>query len=328
MRWEGQRESENVEDDRGSGAGGGLFGSSMFGGSLPGGPMVFHGGLGSLVVIVILCAVFGINPMQLLQQMPQGNPAGAPGAGPGFNPGGGQGFNPGGGGPGFKPGGGPGGAADPAEERQVKFVKVVLADTEDVWNAQFRRMGREYHEPKLILFTRAVRSACGFSSAAVGPFYCPEDERVYLDLSFFDELQQRFRAPGDFAKAYVIAHEVGHHVQKQLGISDRVDALRRRSSEKDANALSVRLELQADFFAGVWAHDAQQMKQILDPGDLEAAIRAATAIGDDKLQKQAQGYVVPDSFTHGTSEQRVRWFRKGFNTGDMKQGDTFSAAEL
>jgi uncharacterized protein len=323
MEWEGQRESENVEDDRGS-TGGGLFGTSMFGGSLPGGPVAFHGGLGSLVVIVNLCAVFGVNPLQLLQ--PQQNPGGFPGAPAGR---GGPGFNPGGGGPGFNPGGGAAGAvADPAQDRQVKFVKVVLADTEDVWQAQFRRMGRDYREPKLVLFSGAVNSACGFSSAAVGPFYCPEDERVYLDLSFFNELQQRFQAPGDFAKAYVIAHEVGHHVQKLLGITDKVDAARRRGSEKQANALSVRLELQADFFAGVWAHDAQQMKHILDPGDLEAALRAATAIGDDRLQKQAQGYVVPDSFTHGTSAQRVKWFKKGFDTGDINQGDTFNTDDL
>jgi uncharacterized protein len=316
MRWEGERESDNVEDERGS-TGGGLFGTNMFGGSLPGGPVAFHGGLGSLVVILILCAVFRINPMQLLQQAPQQN-AGAPA---------GQGFNQGGG-PGFQPGGGGAAVADPAEEKQVKFVKVVLADTEDVWTQQFRRMGREYREPKLILFNGAVQSACGLSSAAVGPFYCPEDERVYLDLSFFDELSQRFKSPGDFARAYVIAHEVGHHVQKLLGITDKIDAARRRASEKESNELSVRLELQADFLAGVWAHDAQQMKNILDPGDLEQAMRAATAIGDDRLQKQAQGFVVPDSFTHGTSAQRVKWFKKGFDTGDIKQGDTFNTDDL
>jgi hypothetical protein len=323
MEWEGQRESENVEDDRGS-TGGGLFGTSMFGGSLPGGPVVFHGGLGSIVLIVILCAVFGVNPLQLLQQAPQQNPGGFPGA-PAGNPGGFQGGNP----FGVKQGGGPVGAAvDPAQDRLVKFVKVVLADTEDVWHAQFRRMGKEYREPKLVLFNGSIESACGFSSAAVGPFYCPDDEKVYLDLSFFDELSRRFQAPGDFAQAYVIAHEVGHHVQKLLGITDKVDALRRRASKKEANELSVRLELQADFFAGVWAHDAQQMKHILDPGDIDAAIRAASAIGDDRLQKQAQGYVVPDSFTHGTSAQRVKWFRKGFDTGDVGEGDTFNAEDL
>jgi hypothetical protein len=331
MEWEGQRESENVEDDRGS-SGGGLFGTSMFGGSLPGGPVAFHGGLGSLVVIVILCAVFHVNPLQLLQQAPQQNPGGFPGA-PAGNPGF-PGANPGGGVPGQNPfagqqGGAPGGAAvDPAQDRLVKFVKVVLADTEDVWHAQFQRMGKQYREPKLVLFNGSVESACGFSSAATGPFYCPEDERVYLDLSFFDELQRRFQAPGNFAQAYVIAHEVGHHVQKLLGITDRVDAQRRRASQKEANALSVRLELQADFLAGVWAHDAQQTKHILDPGDIDDALRAASAIGDDRLEKQAQGFVVPDSFTHGTSAQRVKWFRKGFDTGDINQGDTFNAEDL
>jgi predicted metalloprotease len=189
-------------------------------------------------------------------------------------------------------------------------------------------MGREYREPKLVLFSGGVRSACGFASEATGPFYCPEDEKVYLDLSFFRELQQRFHAPGDFAQAYVIAHEIGHHVQKQLGIMDKVDALRGRVSDRESHQLSVRLELQADFLAGVWAHHAQQMKHILDPGDLEEALTAANAIGDDRLQKQAQGYVVPDSFTHGTSAQRVKWFRKGFETGDIKQGDTFNAPDL
>ncbi len=179
-----------------------------------------------------------------------------------------------------------------------------------------------------MLFNGSVQSACGFSSAAVGPFYCPEDEKVYLDLSFFEELQRRFHAPGDFAQAYVIAHEVGHHVQKLLGIMDKVDAQRRRLGRREANELSVRLELQADFLAGVWANHAQKMKQILEPGDLEEAIRAASAIGDDQLQKQAQGYVVPDAFTHGTSAQRVKWFRKGFETGDIRQGDTFNASDL
>jgi uncharacterized protein len=179
-----------------------------------------------------------------------------------------------------------------------------------------------------VLFTGSIQSACGFSSAAVGPFYCPEDEKVYLDLSFFDELQNRFHSPGNFAQAYVIAHEVGHHVQKLLGITDKVDAARQRASEKEANALSVRLELQADFLAGVWAHDIQQTKHVLDPGDIDNALRAASAIGDDRLQKQAQGYVVPDSFTHGTSAQRTKWFKKGFDTGDIKQGDTFNTDDL
>lgn len=308
MEWQGQRESENVEDDRGSPA------SGMFGGGLPGGYAI-HGGLGTIVLVLIVSAIFHVNPLALLQQVPQG------GNNPGINVGPGNQ----GGGPGFQ-----GGAVadDPATKKLVSFVKVVLGDTEDVWHAQFQRMGKEYREPKLKLFTGSVNSACGFSSAAVGPFYCPEDEMVYLDLGFFDEMQQRFHAPGDFAQAYVIAHEVGHHVQKLLGITDKVDNLRSRVSERESNELSVRLELQADFFAGVWAHDAQQMKKILDPGDLEEALNAANAIGDDRLQKQTRGFVVPDSFTHGTSAQRVRWFKKGFDTGDINQGDTFNAKDL
>jgi predicted metalloprotease len=204
----------------------------------------------------------------------------------------------------------------------------VLAETEDVWNTELQKRGVQYREPHLVLFTDRVESACGLASAAVGPFYCPEDEKVYLDLGFFDMLHERFGAPGDFAQAYVIAHEVGHHVQKLLGIADQVHAMRDRVSETEYNQLSVRLELQADFFAGVWARHTQQMKQVLEEGDLEEALRAATAIGDDKLQKESQGYVVPDSFTHGTSEQRVRWFKRGYETGDMSQGDTFSTERL
>jgi predicted metalloprotease len=208
---------------------------------------------------------------------------------------------------------------DPSEEPLKHFVGVVLADTEDVWHEQFRRMGRSYREPKLILFSYQVQSACGLAESAVGPFYCPPDEHVYLDLSFFRELRDRFHAPGNFAQAYVVAHEVGHHVQKLLGVSERVHRERARSSEVESNHLSVRLELQADFLAGVWAYHAQQMKKILDPGDLEAALQAANAIGDDRLQRQARGTVVPDSFTHGTSAQRIRWFRRGFETGDLNR---------
>jgi predicted metalloprotease len=223
----------------------------------------------------------------------------------------------------------PGGAEnaaplDPAEEELTHFVRVVLADTEDVWNEQFRKMGKTYKEPRLILFRDRVDSACGMADKAVGPFYCPGDEMVYLDLSFFGELKNRFHAPGEFAQAYVIAHEVGHHVQKLLGISDKVHAQRDRLSKAEANHLSVRLELQADFLAGFWAYHTQKSKHFLHPGDLEAALTAANAIGDDRLQKQARGYVVPDSFTHGKSEQRIRWFKRGFETGDFKQGDTFA----
>jgi predicted metalloprotease len=207
-------------------------------------------------------------------------------------------------------------------------VRVVLGDTEDVWHDQFRRLGKAYQEPHLVLFSGQIRSACGFANAAVGPFYCPADEKVYIDLSFYEELKNRFRAPGDFAQAYVIAHEIGHHVQNLLGVSDKVHAMQRRVDKAKANELSVRLELQADFYAGVWAHHAQKMRHILEPGDLEEALRAASAIGDDRVQKEARGYVVPDSFTHGTSEQRVRWFRRGFETGDLSQGDTFQAERL
>jgi predicted metalloprotease len=219
-------------------------------------------------------------------------------------------------------------AADPAQETLKDFAAVVLAETEDVWRGQFQRTGDTYREPKLVLFSDQVESACGEASAAVGPFYCPGDERVYLDLAFYDELQRRFGAPGDFAQAYVIAHEVGHHVQNLLGISERVHRLQSQAGREEANALSVRLELQADFFAGVWAHDTQKMKDNLDPGDIEEALNAAHQIGDDYLQRRARGTVVPESFTHGTSEQRMRWFMLGYRTGDLRQGDTFQAAEL
>ena len=217
-------------------------------------------------------------------------------------------------------------ASSAREEEEKKFVSVVLADTEDVWHELFRqRFGKNYPEPKLVLFSGTSQSGCGFASAATGPFYCPNDQRVYIDLQFFDELQSRFQAAGDFAQAYVVAHEIGHHVQKLMGILDQVHAKERQVSEAQANQLSVRTELQADFLAGVWAHHAQKMKNILEPGDLEEALRAASAVGDDRLQKQARGYVVPDSFTHGTSEQRARWFRLGFDTGDMsKMMDLFN----
>jgi len=208
-----------------------------------------------------------------------------------------------------------------------KFVSVVLAKTEDVWTDVFQKNGRQYHKPTLVLFTDQVESACGISGAAVGPFYCPGDQKVYIDLSFYEELRRRFNAPGDFAQAYVIAHEVGHHVQKLLGISDKVDAMQQRMNEGQANQLSVRLELQADFFAGMFARYVKE-QGLLEPGDVEEALRAASAIGDDTIQKQSQGYVVPDSFTHGTSEQRLRWFRKGYDTGDIRQGDTFAATSL
>jgi predicted metalloprotease len=217
---------------------------------------------------------------------------------------------------------------DPAEEEKKQFVSVVLKDTEDVWNELFRRQGQDYQEPRMVLYTEAVSSACGYGASAMGPFYCPGDAQVYLDLSFFEDLDRRFGAPGDFAQAYVIAHEVGHHVQNLLGVHEQVASMQGRLSESERNELSVRIELQADYFAGVWAHHAQAAKQVLEPGDLEEALNAATAIGDDRLQRETSGRVTPDSFTHGTSEQRVRWFRKGFESGDPSQGDTFSADAL
>ena len=221
-------------------------------------------------------------------------------------------------------------ARDPnaPEDKQTQFVKVVLADTEDIWNKLFTDMSKTYQKPKLVLFTDYIQSGCGNASSATGPFYCPEDEKVYIDLSFYDELQSRFGAAGDFAQAYVIAHEVGHHVQKLLGVSSKMDEARNRLSESQYNKLSVKLELQADFYAGVWAHYEQSMKKVLDPGDIEEALNAANVIGDDRLQKQTSGRVEPDSFTHGTSAQRMYWFKKGYETGDVKQGDTFGNGDL
>ncbi len=216
-------------------------------------------------------------------------------------------------------------AITPEEEQQAEFIRVVLADTEDVWNQLFAERGASYEEPTLVLFNRAVESACGTASSAVGPFYCSSDAKVYVDLSFFDELDQALEAPGDFAQAYVLAHEVGHHVQSLLGIADQVHAAQRRGDEADANQLSVRMELQADFLAGVWAHHAERMKQMLDAGDVEEALNAASRIGDDVLQRRTGGQVMPDSFTHGTSEQRVRWFKKGLESGRIEDGDTFSS---
>ncbi len=217
---------------------------------------------------------------------------------------------------------------DAAEDEAARFVSVVLAETEDFWHKEFADMGYTYEEPTIELFHESVQSGCGQAGAASGPFYCPLDHKIYIDLSFYDELHRRFGAPGDFAMAYVVAHEVGHHVQTILGISEKVRALKASRSEADANKLSVMQELQADFFAGMWAHYADRMQNILDEGDIDEALNAANAIGDDNLQRQAQGYVVPDAFTHGTSAQRVRWFKKGYTTGNISQGDTFGASEL
>ncbi|MGB3405809.1 MAG: neutral zinc metallopeptidase [Microcoleaceae cyanobacterium] len=216
----------------------------------------------------------------------------------------------------------------PQEDQLVEFVSVVLADTEDTWNSLFRQMGKNYREPTLVLFSGAVQSACGYAQAAAGPFYCPADQKIYIDLSFYQDLKYRYNAPGDFAQAYVIAHEVGHHVQRLLGISQQVLSLKRQVSKTQANQLSVRQELQADCFAGVWAHHAEDQRQILEQGDIEEALNAASSIGDDRLQQKAQGYVVPDSFTHGSSAQRVRWFGIGIQTGDVDQCNTFAVETL
>lgn len=283
MLWQGRRESDNVEDARGSGGGGGR--------------LVLGGGIGT-VILVVLYLVLGGDPQALFNSQQAQLPQTAQ-------------YD----------------SQAPRDEAS-KFVAVVLADTEDAWNEVFRQMGREYQEPTLVLFTDMIQSGCGFASGATGPFYCPQDRRVYIDLGFFRELQQRLGAGGDFAEAYVIAHEVGHHVQNLLGISDRVQAARRRMSEAEYNQLSVRLELQADFLAGVWARYTDRVKRVVEAGDIEEAMRAAAAVGDDRLQSRSRGYVVPDSFTHGTSEQRVRWFRRGYETGDLSQGDTFNARDL
>jgi predicted metalloprotease len=215
-----------------------------------------------------------------------------------------------------------------AQDANSQLVAVVLAETEDVWNELLPQYGIQYEEPRLVLFTNSVQSACGSASSAMGPFYCPQDRQVYIDLAFYQELRDRFGAPGDFAMAYVVAHEIGHHIQNLMGTSGKLQELRSQVSEKEYNRYSVMLELQADFYAGVWAHHAHRMDTILERGDIAEALNAANAIGDDMLQRRSQGYVVPDAFTHGTSEQRVRWFRKGFETGDLRQGDTFNAAAL
>lgn len=275
MRWQGRRESGNVEDRRGSSRGG----------------LIAGGGIGTLVIALIVYFLGG-DPSQVVnmqQQAPQEQSGPRPAA----------------------------------EEESAKFVKVVLAETEDVWNKLFTDMNKQYEEPKLVMFTDLVESACGNASSASGPFYCPADHKVYIDLSFYDEMKNKLNAPGDFAMAYVIAHEVGHHVQNLLGVSEKVQRMRGQLSEKEFNKLSVKLELQADFLAGVWAHHTKKFTDIIEEGDIDEALNAANAIGDDRLQKQSQGYVVPDAFTHGTSEQRKYWFKKGFDTGDLKQGDTF-----
>ena len=266
---------------------------------MPGG-MIGGGGIG--VVVIALIAIFlGVDPRVVLEGAGQLAPPAAQA---------------------------PAGPRDPGEERLKDFVSVVLADTEDTWSEIFRAGGGQYQPPRLVLFTGAVQSACGSASAAVGPFYCPGDAKVYIDLDFYRMLAQRFGAPGDFAQAYVIAHEVGHHVQNLLGISEKVQAARQRADDVRGNALSVRQELQADCMAGVWANHANRSRQILEAGDVEEGLDAAAAIGDDRLQQQGQGHVAPESFTHGSSAQRVRWFRRGLETGQLSSCDTFKASQL
>jgi predicted metalloprotease len=296
MKWEGNRESDNVEDRRDEGDGGGGGGGFGFGGRSI--------GIGTIAIALVGSYFLGVSPMTIINALSgagsmtpvqqQQSPAHRP----------------------------------PASDTQARFVSTVLADTEDTWSELFRAQNAQYVKPKLVLFTGATRTACGTGQTASGPFYCPGDQKVYIDLAFYRLMQQRFHVTSEFAQAYVIAHEVGHHVQHLLGIDEKVAAARQNDSESQANAMSVKLELQADCFAGVWAFHANRTRQILEQGDVEGALAAATAIGDDTLQSQSQGRVVPDSFTHGTSAQRVRWFSKGIDTGQIAQCDTFGARQL
>lgn len=304
MRLDGQRESDNVDDVRdadGGGRGGGLPGL----GGLGGGRL----GLGTVAIALVASYFLGVNPMTVLSLLSGGGPVG-------------------GGSPTEVQRPTPAPANAKANDPGARFVRQVLATTEDVWQAQFQAHGAQYPQPRLTLFRGSTPTSCGRGEAAMGPFYCPADHRVYIDLAFYDTLRDRLGAPGDFAQAYVIAHEVGHHVQNLQGTSEKLDRLRGRVSEAQYNAASVRLELQADCYAGIWAHDTQQGKGLMESGDLEEALNAASQIGDDTLQRETQGRVVPESFTHGTSAQRVRWFKRGFEAGDMAQCDTFNTRQL
>ena len=300
MKWDGQRESSQIEDRRGSG-GGGRGGGGM---RVGGGRGV---GLGTIAVALVAGWIFGINPGTIIGVL-GGLEGGAPDA--------------------TQQAPAPGATRSAPQDENARFVSTVLASTEDIWQETFQASGRDYRKPVLVLYRGSTRSACGTGQAAMGPFYCPGDEKVYLDLGFFETMRRQLGAPGDFAQAYVVAHEVGHHVQHLLGITDRVDALRGRQSEAQANAMSVRLELQADCFAGVWAGRSQQAKNWLEQGDLEEAMNAASQIGDDTLQQNAGGAVRPESFTHGSSAQRMRWFQRGFQSGQVSQCDTFQARSL
>lgn len=288
MRWRGERESDNVEDRRGM---------SISRGAKAGG----IGGIG-LIAIVVISMFMGVDPSSILQVVQQNTQSPSISVEQTAN--------------------------TAANDDMRKFVSVVLAETEDVWQDVFRQVGKNYEEPKLVLFSGAVDSACGMAESAVGPFYCPGDHKVYLDLAFFDELHSRFGASGDFARAYVIAHEVGHHVQTLLGISGKVNELQSQVSKTQSNKLSVMVELQADCLAGMWARQADKKRNILEAGDIEEGLNAASAVGDDRIQKQAQGYVVPDGFTHGSSAQRVSWFKRGFEQGNINACDTFRAGNM
>ena len=296
MRWQGNRESDNVEDVRGGDAGGGRG---------PGLPVGGRGlSLGTVAIALVASYFLGVNPLTVLNLLGGGTGGELTSSAP--------------------PGHAPKAAQTPANDEQTRFVRTVLADTEDVWRQLFQQAGGQYQDPKLVLFRGAVPTACGRGEAATGPFYCPGDQKVYIDLDFYDVLRDRLGAPGDFAQAYVIAHEIGHHVQNLMGTSAKLDDMRGRVSQTQYNALSVRLELQADCYAGVWAHHAQQARQIIEAGDVEEALNAASQIGDDTLQRHAGGHVSPESFTHGTSQQRTSWFKRGLDTGDMRQCNTFA----
>lgn len=301
MRWRGRRMSDNVEDQTGRGG----MGFPMGGGRLPIGG---KGGMGcgGLVIVIVLALVFGVDPMQLLGGLSQQGSVPAQQQAP-ATPGEGQG----------------------CERSDLhRFSCTVLADTEDTWNRFFKQSGQDYPEPTLVFYAGVGQSGCGTAQSATGPFYCPADQKIYIDTSFFDQLENQLGAGGDFAQAYVIAHEVGHHVQNLMGITDQMEQARRRVGEREYNALSVRLELQADCFAGIWAHHNHKNKAILEPGDVEEALNAAAAIGDDALQRKSQGQVVPDSFTHGTSAQRQRWFNTGLQSGSVQSCDTFKAGSV
>ena len=300
MKWEGNRESDNVEDRRDEGGGGGGGGSGLLGGRSI--------GVGTIVIALVGGWIFGVNPLTILGLLSGNGGSGAPSAVVQQHPT-----------PAHKP---------PADDHMAKFVSTILADTEDVWKDVFAKGGATYRNPKLVLFRNATPTACGSGQSAMGPFYCPADENVYIDLGFYETLKTRLGAPGDFAQAYVIAHEVGHHVQNLLGITNKVDQKRGQVSKTEYNALSVRLELQADCLAGVWAFHANNARQLLEQGDVEEAINAAAKIGDDALQRGSGRAVVPESFTHGSSAQRQRWFGNGIKTGTVKACDTFSARDL